>query len=398
MADGLGDKMREAPGMAKIGVLALVPDHWHGIWMPRHQVMMRLGRHFEVVWLEPPLGWRSHWWFGGRGEETVQTHSARLPGFSLYEPGRWLPEVYRPRWLRNRLRRRRLQQARQMLLAKGCTQIVLYIWRPDFDWAVHMIDHDCVCYHIDDEYQFSAVDKPNEPQEVALIQAADLVIIHSRKLLEMKGDLNPNTIYVPNGVDYKAYVTPADEPPDLASIPHPRMGYIGVVKAQLDFSMLEAVARRRPDWSFVLVGPRGYLGDKAATLDRLAQLPNVHVMGNRQVHELPAYTQHMDVCMMCYDVEDFTNFHIYPLKMHEYLASGRPTVAAPIDAILPFGHVLAIARTAAEWEPALEAALAPGENAPDRRRARQAAAADHDWDLLVDKIAAGLHATLARNR
>src|SRR5690606_28319265 len=104
---------------------------------------------------------------------------------------------------------------------------------------------------------FSLVDRPNDPREVALIRAADLVIIHSQKLFEKKGSINPNSVQIPNGVDYAAFSTPQPEPADLAGIPHPRMGYIGVIKLQLDLALLLALATQQPAWSFVLVGPVG---------------------------------------------------------------------------------------------------------------------------------------------
>jgi len=377
---------RAAIPAERIGVIAVVPDHWHDIWMPRHQVLHRLGRHFETVWVEPALGWREYWLKGKGGAEVVQDVAPDFPGFHVYDPGRWLPEVHNPRWLGDVIRRRRLEQARRTLLAAGCSKIILYLWRPEFDWALDAVRADFTCYHIDDEYQFSTEDKPNDPREVELIRRVDQVIIHSRKLFEKKGALNRNTVVVPNGVDYPAYSTPQPEPADLARIPHPRMGYVGVVKSQLDFGLLLELARRRPQWQLVLVGPRGHLGEKAALLDELGTLGNVHLLGNRPVPSLPAYVQHMDTCLMCYEVSDYTNF-IYPLKLHEYLATGRPVVATPIDSVLPFGDVVQIAATVDAWEQALESSLEGAALHPNAIAARRRRAAEHDWEALVARIA-----------
>jgi len=55
----------------------------------------------------------------------------------------------------------------------------------------------------------------------------------------------------------------------------------------------------------------------------LARQPNVHFLGGKRIGELPGYTQHLDVCAMYYALNDYTKF-IYPLKLHEYLATGRP--------------------------------------------------------------------------
>jgi glycosyltransferase involved in cell wall biosynthesis len=354
--------------------------------MPRHHVVGRLARHFEVVWVEPAAGWRKYWLPGAAAAKTFQSIRPEDFGITLFNPGRWMPELHRPKVLADWIRNRRVARARRILEKRGCDRIVLYLWRPEFAYALDSIKADFSCYHIDDEYRFSVNDQPNDPHETALIERVDLVLIHSRKLLETKGSINPNTMYVPNGVDYAAYQSPAPEPEDLARIPRPRMGYVGVVKSQLDLGLLLQLAVEKPEWSFVLVGPIGYLGSKADILEQLAERPNVYILGNRQLPELPAYMQAMDVCMMCYDVCDYTN-NIYPLKLNEYLATGRPVVSSPIDSVLELDHLVRIAESPEQWVAALEAALLAEVNAPGEIQSRRQQASIHDWDTLVEKIA-----------
>jgi glycosyltransferase involved in cell wall biosynthesis len=392
------DRLRDMTAtMPKTGVVFLVPDRWRGAWMLRHQVAHRLGRHFEVVWVEPPRGWREYWGFGRRTDVVLQDVSTDFPGFTLYDPGRWLPEFHKPRGLRSLIQRARMRAVLNILRSKGCTRVIAYLWRPELAWALDALRADLTCYHIDDEYSFATQEQPNDPAEVAVIRRADQVFIHSTGLLRKKGGINPRTTHVPNGVDYAAYSTPAQEPADLAAIPHPRIGYVGVVKGQLDLHMLRDLARQNPQWSFVMVGPRGFLGDKAPVLDEMAALPNVHLLGNRAVQMLPAYVQAMDVCMMPYEISDYTNF-IYPLKLHEYLATGRPIVASPIDSVLPFKDVAWLATTVEEWQRGLAAALDPAANRPEAVRARRERAAEHDWNLLVDRIATHLRSRLYEKR
>ena len=110
----------------------------------------------------------------------------------------------------------------------------------------------------------------------------------------------------------------------MASIAHPRVGYAGVIKRQLDFDLLVRLARARPQWSFVLVGPVTNVEGKEQQLAALRQMHNVHYLGGKPAKDLPSYIQHFDVCLMCYEVNDYTQY-IYPLKLNEYLASGgRP--------------------------------------------------------------------------
>ena len=146
-------------------------------------------------------------------------------------------------------------------------------------------------------------------------------------------------------MDYLAYATPVAEPEDLRPIPHPRIGYVGRIKHQLDWDLLITLAQRHPEWSFVLIGPQDGLGQSTSLIETLSHMPNVYFLGHKPVTALPAYTQHLDVCLLCYKVDDYTKF-IFPLKLHEYLASGKPVVGSPIRSLQNFTHVITLARTA----------------------------------------------------
>jgi len=384
-----GPPPRPAPLLPDIGVLGLVPDTWGDVWMPRHRVMTGLARYFNVVWMDPPREWREWWLPNPPRPQPINPDVPAEPGFHLYRPGRLLPLLYRPRPLATLTRKLRLWQAERRLRAAGASRTLLYLWRPEFAFALDLMPGVPSCYHIDDEYSFDDRDGPIPADEMRLLRSASQVIIHSPALLEKKGRFNPRTLFVPNGVDYRAYAAPAPEPADMRPVPHPRAGYVGVLKRQLDFALLLTLAQRHADWSFVFVGPRRAVAEKAPLVDQLERLPNVYFLGGKAVEQLPAYTQHLDVAMMCYEVTDYTNF-IYPLKLHEYLASGRPVVGAPIRTLRDFERVVTLARTPDEWSAALTANLAATANAPAAIEARRAVARDHDWDHLTRVIARAL--------
>jgi glycosyltransferase involved in cell wall biosynthesis len=338
------------------------------------------------VWVEPQLGWRELW-LGREVEDPPWDEAQRAPnGFIVYGQDRRFPRFFRPDFLANFTARGRLRHARRMLTRLGCRRVVLYIWRPEFVGALDMVGHDLTCYHIDDEYTFSPVEQPIDPREKELISRADQVFIHSKALWEKKGHLNPRSMMVPNGVDYTAYATPAEEPGDVAPIPHPRIGYVGRVKKQLDFQLMKALVERHGNWSFVFVGPHEALGDQAGIVKELSEMKNVHMLGGKPVNALPAYTQHLDVCVMCYEMNDYTKF-IYPLKLHEYLAAGRPVVGSPISSLEEFRGTIALAGSADEWSKALREALAPESLGSRRVEARRAVAKRYDWDVLVHGVA-----------
>ncbi|MDP2005225.1 MAG: glycosyltransferase [Rubrivivax sp.] len=381
---------------AEIGIVALVPDRWETYSTTRHHILARLADRFEVAWVEPALGWRDHWLPSARSAESEPPVQLQRPHAHLHVlPSQaWLPNVYRPAVLRRWLANQRVALACRLLRKQGVKRLALYVWRPEFADTLACGNLDLRVYHIDDDYAFSATDQPISEVEARLIRGVDQVIVHSPRLLRKKGCLNPNTALIPNGVDYEAFASRQTEAPDLRDVPHPRIGYVGVIKKQLDLALLLELAQRRPQWSFVFVGPVGNLGEKVALWQALVALPNVHAMGPRPARELPTYAQHFDVGQMCYEVNDYTN-SIFPLKLNEYLASGRPVVSSRIESVLPFAEVVGFATGTDEWQAVLQRALEPALNGPDAVARRHAVARDYDWGHLVDKVAVLFEAQLA---
>jgi glycosyltransferase involved in cell wall biosynthesis len=364
--------------------------------MPRHQVVRRLAARFPTVWIEPADNWREYLAPGGRRLLQRDRWCTPEPGLDVYTPGWRHPLLHRPVALSRATFRSRLEAARRRLLERGATRIVLYIWRDEFAAAVDLVAHDASCYHIDDEYSFSETETPNSPRELSLMRSVDQVIVHSPALFAKKGKVNPHTALIPNGVDFQSFASPRAEPPDLAPVPHPRVGYVGVIKKQLDLALLVRLARARPGYSFVMVGPVMNVSGKQAQLAELQALPNVRFLGEKAPADLPAYMQHLDVCLMCYEANDYTRY-IYPLKMHEYLASGRPVVSTPIDAVLPHAAYVALATGDAQWLNAIDAGLAAPASDIAGMKERQDHARAHDWDALVDRVAALFEESLVRS-
>jgi glycosyltransferase involved in cell wall biosynthesis len=373
------------PLMADVGVLALVPDDWHWQWQPRHQVMTRLAHYFTVVWMNPAKDWR-HSLRSRRIRVSREETPVPEPGFIVHTPSVLLPVVYRPGWLAKSVLRKRLRRAHNILLARGCEKTILYLWRPDFAGTLDLIPSDLVCYHIDDEYSFSTLDVPIPEREARLIAKADQVFIHSSGLLKKKGKINPHTSFAPNGVDFRSYARPVPEPPDIAGIPHPRVGYSGHIKRQLDWALLLDLTARHPEWFFVFVGAVNPHPEISAYIDRLSRCPNVRFLGSKTVQELATYPQHFDVCVMPYRRDDYTKY-IYPLKLHEYLASGRPVVGTPIESLEPFRGVIRLPESTDQWSAAIAESLGSPTNTDEQREARQILARRHDWEILVRQIA-----------
>jgi len=373
----------------EIGMIALAPDPWGRQWMDRHYLMSRLADYFQVEWLYQP-GWReclSAMWHPRGASEAAQ--APRPAALQVYEPESWLPRLGRPAWLARMTSRQRLRRACDRLRARGCTRIVLFICRPEFADALEHGLHDFSAYYVSDEYSFSATEVPVPLAERNLLKSAGVAFLTSPALMEKRGSFNPNTQFVPMGVDFQKFATPVPEPDDLRAIPHPRIGYVGHLKNVLDWPLLLELATFHPRWSFVFVGPKRPHPEIDELVKQMDALPNVHFLGGKPTEILGAYPQSFDVCLMPYRLDDYTKY-VYPLKMHEYLASGRPVVSSGIRSVEDFRHVVSIANGRGEWSNAIGRALAPEENTPELRAERQRVAHEFDWGPLAHKVASAI--------
>ncbi len=364
--------------------MAVVPDRWANPRQTRHHLLTALSEYFHIVWYGPVPEWR----------RVVRDHrfapwyraERRLGGLVEYTPSSLFPKVYRPHFASELFERIRLTQARYAIRPIKIRKWVLYLWHPDYVSTLDHARYDISCYHIDDEYSFLPDDPPNDPVEIGIIKRVNQVFIHSNNLMIKKGYLNQSSIRVPNGVDFGAYATPREEPEDMRDIPHPRMGYIGYIKSHMDLNMHLELARAKPEWQYVFVGPIGAVGDQMSVVNALFSLPNVHYMGPKAVDDLPAYCQHFDVCLMGYKRNNYTKY-IYPLKMHEYLATGLPVVSSPIPAAMEFSNVLTIADGVDGWIEALEFAQRPEMREPNLVAQRRETARAYDWHTLAATVA-----------
>ncbi|TDN36346.1 glycosyltransferase [Hymenobacter sp. UV11] len=223
--------------------------------------------------------------------------------------------------------------------------------------------------------------------EQQLMRQADIVVTNSAYLNDYARQYTPRSYNIGQGCVLTRYQADGTYalPPDLAAVPHPRIGYTGYLTSlRLDLDLLLTLARQRPHWSLVLVGPE----DEAFRHSPLHQLPNVFFLGRKKPDELPAYLHYFDVCINPQLINDITIGN-YPLKVDEYLAMGRPVVATHTRAMEMFADHVYLAADAPAWLAALEQALA--DNGPSSVANRVGFANSHTWaastQALYDALA-----------
>ena len=375
--------------VSSLGIIALVPDRWGEMWQARHHLLSRVAEQCPVAWMNPAHHWRS---ILSSRRVTGDVPTPEGTQLRICNAPLWLPRFYSQPRLDDMTLALRLRNARESLIRAGAKYIVLYVWRPEFASALRLVRHNLSCYHIDDEYSFATSKVPMSTSEMWLLKQAGQVFIHSDTMLQAKGGINPHTSHIPNGVDYARYSEMVPEPDDLRAVPRPRIGYSGWLKPQMNWGVLQALAARHSDWSFVFVGDQQRQPEVADNVARLQRRPNVYFLGGRPTAALHGYVQHFDVSLMPYEINEYTRY-IYPVKVHEYLAAGSPVVATPLPNLREFENVLTFAGSVEEWSCAIAQALTTRDN-EHARRARQVVASRHDWSALAGRVVSILQTRL----
>ncbi|HEU4535304.1 MAG TPA: glycosyltransferase, partial [Polyangiaceae bacterium] len=224
----------------------------------------------------------------------------------------------------------RLQSAmlREMLRVQAVREHVAWYYTPmalAFSGALRPLAtvYDCM----DELSAFKGAPPALVTRERELLRRADLVFTGGRSLYEAKRSTHPNVHAFPSAVEVEHFAKARRRPPapaDQAALPGPRLGFFGVIDERMDLALLEGVARARPHWHIVMVGPVVKI-DEAD----LPRLPNVHFLGPKSYAELPGYVAGWDVALLPFAKNESTRF-ISPTKTPEYLAAGRPVVSTSI--------------------------------------------------------------------
>jgi UDP-galactopyranose mutase len=263
---------------------------------------------------------------------------------------------------------------------------VLWYYTPmAIGWARHLQPVGTVYDCMDELSAFKGAPRALKDREAELFRRADLVFTGGQSLYEVKRDQHKNVYAFPSSIDAPHFAQArsiVDEPADQASIPHPRMGFFGVIDERMDIELLDAVAAARPDWHLVIIGP--VVKIDPAELPRRA---NIHYLGGKSYAELPSYLAGWDVALLPFARNESTRF-ISPTKTPEYLAAGRAVVSTSIrDVVRPYGEqgMVHIADAPAEFVAAIERAM--NEDAASRMHRVDAFLAQTSWDQTWGRMA-----------
>lgn len=269
----------------------------------------------------------------------------------------------------------------QLFAEQEIYQYILWYYTPMAMSFTRHLKPIAVVYDCMDELSLFAGAPPALKKcEAELFKWADLVFTGGQSLYESKVSQHPNVYAFPSSID-KAHFAQArnftGEPADQADIPHPRLGFFGVIDERMDLDLLSGIAQARPDWHLVIIGPVVKI-DPAI----LPRQENIHYLGGKSYQELPTYVAGWDVALLPFAHNESTRF-ISPTKTPEYLAAGKPVVSTSIrDVVRPYGQLglVRIADTVTEFVAAAEEAINQNPDASNWLAQVDAFLAQTSWD------------------
>lgn len=221
-----------------------------------------------------------------------------------------------------------------------------------------------------------------EKLEPELIKKSDICVANSTYLANYCRQYNPKSYYVGQGCDLEVFTNKQDipAPDDMKDIPKPVIGYVGALQSiRLDIELLAYIAKQKPEWNIVLVGPE----DNEFKASNLHRISNIHFLGGKDPDTLPTYINAFNVCLNPQLINQVTIGN-YPRKIDEYLAMGKPVVATRTEAMSVFSQHTYLGITKEEYVTLIEKALA--EDSPEKREQRIQFAATHSWENNVIEI------------
>jgi glycosyltransferase involved in cell wall biosynthesis len=216
-----------------------------------------------------------------------------------------------------------------------------------------------------------------------LSQHADLVLYVSRALYEKEREQNPRSLLVRHGVDLALFdpgkALEAGEPPELANIKRPIVGFLGEIEDDTtDMELVGAAARALPEVSFVFVGR--LIADPSP----LRGLRNIYFVGKKPYGEVPRYGVQFDVAILPWKLNWWAHYS-NPIKLIDYLALGLPVVSTEFLEALYYQDVIYVARSGDDFIQGIREALdGRGVGSVESRRAQ---VVGHTWEQLALHIA-----------
>ena len=352
-----------------------------------HHVAARLSRYATVLYVDCPglrapratsRDWRKIWRILASSFRRPTRLDERFWHTTLLQiPFRKLPGI---RALNRVLGALLIRRAVRQL---GTRRLISWFLQPHAGMLAGKLGEDLAVYYCTDDYaSLPGVDASViGAMDDDLTRKADLVFVTSTRILERKKALTDRLYLAPHGVDAELFGKAADPnfpvEAHAASLRRPIIGFFGLIAAWIDTELVEFLAKNRPEWTFLLIG------SASVPVDHLRALPNVVMPGPQPYPTLPAWAKAFDVAIIPYRLNEQV-LSANPLKLREYLATGKPVVTVRTAEVDRFGHCVRTAGSPDGFLAAIEETLA--NDTRERQIERMQAVAPLTWDARVAEV------------
>ncbi len=373
------------------------------LWTNKRHAMTRLSKMgHNVIFVDPPINFgrlffrqllSGIWTFGRLFSGTYKDETT-----TVYSPVRFCPiDEFEAKVFSTQYANKINNISKSVF--DSSLKTVLWVYHVEFEGIFNVtsnLEHDLLIYDCVDNY--AAFPKYNTPekkkkvilQEDRLAKMADLVFTTAPGLTDRMLKLNPNTHFTPNVGDFDLFNSAAKNitelPQDIKDLKKPLVGYTGALDSyKFDIALYKYLLKRFPNYTFVLMGPIA-LKDRAGSLVELGLegYSNLVYLGTRPHPETPKYFAGFDAYLIPYQLNDYTVGGCFPVKFHEALAAGLPTIVTDLPTYKSFKDVCYISKTYEEFGDNLKSAL---ETDSDQMiSARTKVAKDNSWEGKISTM------------
>ena len=370
---------------------------WDGVWTRQNHFARRfaaLGA--EVLYVESPGGWASKLRRDGLGALRTRPAATREvePGIHVLTPGPAVPGSMLSDAVARWNARRTALEVQRWLDARGWTAWTAWCRVPQSLFYLDALTPSAVVYDVTDDYELYARSERERRvvarRERSLAARASLVTVTAEVLLAKPTLRAHDPVWIPNGVDTAIFEQAADPTgpvaPAIAAVPAPVIGYVGLTAHWMDFDLLRRLGARWPG-HVVMVGP---IQPEVEAEARAVE--GVRWVGFVPHTELADVLRGFDVCILPHVVNELRR-NANPLKVWEYLATGKPFVSVDLPALAPAGSLIRVAKTHDQFLTHVENALASGQQ-PETSLERQDVARRYSWNRLSLDLLEHLYPTV----
>jgi glycosyltransferase involved in cell wall biosynthesis len=371
-------------------IICISTTDWDEIWGSRQQIMSRLAQKgHRVLYVERQVG-PEHL---GRDPfiRKKKLSSWRQPSLINRSKNLWL--LNPPLMLPGRYYFDGINRANQNRLANAIHRTiedlsfahpVLWVYPPHSEPLVGSFNEILSIYHCIDYFPAGTKGRKRsliEKQENDLLKRVDIIFTHAQALKAHFEQLISKQVHLlPSAADMTLLQSIYHVHPDIQAIPSPRIGIIGTFDARINSDILNQIALSHTEWHLLLVGR---VRPGFPHLTQLRERKNIHFLGNRPYAEIPLFMAGCAIFLAPYVMNERTQY-INPLKIYEYLATGKPVITSPLPEIQNLKPIVSFAENSKEFIDLIKLALSG--DTEEKQQARRKQAQSYDWDQRVDYI------------